>query len=154
MARAGMELGAHTLGHTVLTLESEETVLREVRASKEKIESELGRRVHDFAYCNGWYSDEVIRALIREGFRSAVTTEDYLNRVGGDPFTIKRKVLWENFSRDVFGGYSPELTGAHVDDLFGMLGVHHPVPGWRPHGLAPKLPGQPEVNRHARGGER
>jgi hypothetical protein len=82
--------------------------------------------VRDFAYCNGWYSDEVIAALVRNGFRSAVTTEDMPNLIGGDPFTLKRKVLWENFSLGVTGEYSPSLTVCQLDDCFGMLGMRSP----------------------------
>ena len=132
MVRDGFDFGAHTLGHRVLTHEPLATVEREVRESKAIIERETGITVRDFAYCNGWYSDELIRVLVRNGFRSAVTTEDMPNRIGGDPFTLKRKVLWENFSLGVGGEYSPSLTACQMDDCFGMLGLRGPVPGRRP----------------------
>jgi peptidoglycan/xylan/chitin deacetylase (PgdA/CDA1 family) len=133
MARDGFEFGAHTLGHTVLTLEPTEVVEREILESKRTIEREVGITVRDFAYCNGWYSDEIIRVLSSNGFRSGVTTEDFPNRIGGDPFTLKRKVLWENFSLGLTGDYSSALTGCQLDDCFGVLGMNHPVPGKRPH---------------------
>jgi peptidoglycan/xylan/chitin deacetylase (PgdA/CDA1 family) len=132
MVKDGFEFGAHTLGHVVLTHEPVDVVEREVRESKEIIERETGTTVRDFAYCNGWYSDEVIRVLVRNGFRSAVTTEDMPNRIGGDPFTLKRKVLWENFSVGVSGGYSQSLTVCQLDDCFGALGMRGPVYGRRP----------------------
>ncbi len=132
MARDGFEFGAHTLGHVVLTHEPLDVVEREVRESKAIIERELGTPVRDFAYCNGWYSDEVIDVLMRNGFRSAVTTEDMANRIGGNPFTLKRKVLWENFSVGVTGSYSPSLTVCQLDDCFGTLGMREPVLGRRP----------------------
>ncbi len=131
MSAAGIEFGAHTLRHAVLTLESAEVVDKEISESKARIEQELGKKVEHFAYCNGWYSDEVIAALKRHGFKSAVTTEDYPNVIGGDPFTLKRKVLWENFSIGMTGGYSPCLTACQLDDVFGLLGVNNPVPGKR-----------------------
>jgi peptidoglycan/xylan/chitin deacetylase (PgdA/CDA1 family) len=133
MARDGFEFGAHTLGHTVLTMESSEQMEREIVGSKLAIERELGTPVRDFAYCNGWYSEEVVRLLKAHGFRSGVTTEDMPNRVGGDPFTLKRKVLWENFSIGMMGDYSTALTGCQLDDCFGMLGMSRPVDGKRPH---------------------
>ncbi|MGQ0505142.1 MAG: polysaccharide deacetylase family protein [Myxococcaceae bacterium] len=129
MAKSGIEFGAHTLDHSVLTLEDRTSVDRQLGESKRIIEESLGSPVRDFAYCNGWYSDQVVEALVANGFRSAVTTEDYPNRIGGDPFTLKRKVLWENFSLGVDGAYSECLTGCQLDDLFGMLGMNHPVPG-------------------------
>lgn len=135
MARDGFEFGAHTLGHVVLTHEPLDVVEREVRESKAIIERELGTPVRDFAYCNGWYSDDVIDVLMRNGFRSAVTTEDMNNRIGGNPFTLKRKVLWENFSVGVTGGYSSSLTVCQLDDCFGTLGMREPVLGRRPQRL-------------------
>jgi peptidoglycan/xylan/chitin deacetylase (PgdA/CDA1 family) len=133
MARHGFEFGAHTLGHTVLTLEPPEVVEREIVESKKAIERQVPIQVRDFAYCNGWYSDEIIRVLVANGFRSGVTTEDLPNRIGGDPFTLKRKVLWENFSIGMLGDYSSALTGCQFDDCFGVLGMSHPVPGRRTH---------------------
>jgi peptidoglycan/xylan/chitin deacetylase (PgdA/CDA1 family) len=132
MVKDGFEFGAHTLGHLVLTHEPLEVAEREVRESKAIIERETGVTVRDFAYCNGWYSDELIDVLRRNGFRSAVTTEDMPNRLGGDPFTLKRKVLWENFSLGLGGAYSPCLTVCQLDDCFGMLGMRSPVLGRRP----------------------
>jgi peptidoglycan/xylan/chitin deacetylase (PgdA/CDA1 family) len=132
MARDGFEFGAHTLGHTVLTMEPPEQMEREILESKRAIERELEIAVQHFAYCNGWYSDEVIRLLKSHGFRSGVTTEDLPNQLGGDPFTLKRKVLWENFSIGMMGDYSAVLTGCQFDDCFMMLGMSRPVPGLRP----------------------
>ena len=71
--------------------------------------------------------------LAQHGFRSGVTTEDLPNRIGGDPFALKRKVLWENFSRRDDGRLQPRaLTVCQLDDCFGMLGMSHPVLGKRP----------------------
>lgn len=122
MANSGIEIGAHTVTHTVLPMEEPGRAEWEIRNSKAEIEQQLGRPCVDFAYCNGWYSDELVRMLTRAGFRSAVTTEDLPNRIGGDPFTLKRKVLWENFSVGFDGGYSSCLTGCQMDDVFTTLG--------------------------------
>lgn len=127
----------------MLTFEDEATIRHELAESKRWIEREVGRKVEHFAYCNGWYSDATIRALVQEGYRSAVTTEDLPNRMGGDPFTLKRKVLWENFSIGMGGGYSAALTGCSLDDVFGVLGVHQAVLGKRPDGGAASWAGSP-----------
>lgn len=137
MVRDGFEFGGHTRGHTVLTLEPQAVVEQEVAESKRIIERETGRPVVDFAYCNGWYSEELIRVLKAHGFRSGVTTEDYPNVIGGDPFTLKRKVLWENFSVGLLGERSASLTSCQLDDCFGLLGMSHPVPGRRTQAFAP-----------------
>jgi len=132
MSRAGIDFGAHTVGHIVLTQEPPEVVDRELRESKQTLEAQLDRKVEHFAYCNGWYSDELIEALKRVGYRSAVTTEDLPNQIGGNPFALRRKVLWENFSIGLTGDYSSALTTCQLDDVFGFFGMNHPVPGRRP----------------------
>lgn len=129
MQSAGVTMGAHTLGHCVLTMEDPVSLRREIRESKAIIERETGRPCEHFAYCNGWYSDEVIRELVAAGFKSGITTEDVPNVIGGDPFTIKRKVVWENFSTGHDGTFSPLVIGCHFDDVFGMLGATRPVLG-------------------------
>ncbi|MFL5319112.1 MAG: polysaccharide deacetylase family protein [Myxococcaceae bacterium] len=131
MLKAGVDLGAHTVDHTVLTLQKPADAEAEIVACKTELEKQLGTRIRDFAYCNGWYSDELVRILAKHGFRSGVTTEDFMNRLGGDPYALKRKVLWENFSVGMLGDYSSSLTCCQLDDTFGMLGFHHPVPGKR-----------------------
>lgn len=131
MVRAGIDMGAHTIDHTVLTLQRPEDAEADLRACKAKLETELSTPIRDFAYCNGWYSEELVKILARVGFRSGVTTEDFANRIGGDPYTLKRKVLWENFSVGMMGDYSESLTVCHLDDTFSALGFHHPVPGKR-----------------------
>jgi peptidoglycan/xylan/chitin deacetylase (PgdA/CDA1 family) len=131
MARDGFEFGAHTLDHRVLPFEPLEEAERQVRESKALIEHHSGVRVQDFAYCNGWYSHELVQVLRRSGFRSAVTTEDLPNRVGDNPYTLKRKVLWEGFSQGLWGGYSRVLTGCHLDGCFDTLGLRQPVCGWK-----------------------
>lgn len=144
MAADGFVFGAHTLRHVVLTLSGPETIEHEIAGSKELIERQLGTQVRHFSYCNGWYSEQIIRSLIRHGFRSAVTTEDLPNRIGGNPFTLKRKILSENFSVGATGQYSNALTACHMDDVFGVLGIDVPVIGHRPQRIhIPTLANQP-----------
>ncbi len=142
LAADGFEIGAHTVHHAVLTLLPPERVDWEIGESKRVIEAAIGRPVRHFAYCNGWYSDVVIEALRRHGFRSAVTTEDLPNVIGSDPFTLKRKVLWENFSVGMLGDYSSALTVCHIDDVFGVVGITQPVIGRRSHAARGALPTQ------------
>jgi peptidoglycan/xylan/chitin deacetylase (PgdA/CDA1 family) len=133
MQRHGVTFGAHTVRHAALHLEPLEVVEQELRQSRARIEHELGQSCRDFAYPNGYYNRDIERILVRCGFRSAVTTEDELNRLGGDPFHLKRKTLWENHSRGA-AGYSAALLGCHVDGVFGMLGLSPSVSGGQPPG--------------------
>jgi peptidoglycan/xylan/chitin deacetylase (PgdA/CDA1 family) len=151
MSAAGYELGAHTLEHVVLTLEGPSRIDREIRGSKEWIERETGSPVRHFSYCNGWYSEQLVPLLARMGFQSAVTTEDFPNRLGENPLTLKRKVLWENFSTGLFGRYSPAMTSCCVDDVFRTLGLGHPVRGKRPQRFASDAQWSLLDNRHVAG---
>ncbi|GAC1546970.1 MAG: hypothetical protein NVS2B9_14040 [Myxococcales bacterium] len=132
LCAAGWEIGAHTADHTVLTNQPLDEARREIAECKAVLEQGVGRPVRHFAYCNGYYSAGIARALRDSGFVSAVTTEDMPNLPGVDPFALKRKVLWEASSVGALGEYSPSLTACQFDGVFTMLSVQKPVPGMRP----------------------
>jgi peptidoglycan/xylan/chitin deacetylase (PgdA/CDA1 family) len=132
MGAHGIATGAHTADHTVLINQSIGDARREIAQCKAGIEKNLRKPIRHFAYCNGYYSAGVARALQAEGFVSAVTTEDMPNVPGVDPFALKRKVLWEGSSAGIFGGYSPALAACQFDDTFGVLALQQPVAGSRP----------------------
>lgn len=131
LAASGLEIGAHTVGHCVLTHYGRETIEREIAACQDAIEREVRRPVRHFAYCNGYYNDAVVKALRARSFLSGVTTEDRLNRRGDDPFRIARRVLWEGSGRGAFGT-SPALVACVLDDAWSALGFDASEPGERP----------------------
>ena len=57
MHKGGIEFGAHTMHHPILTRISLDQVRAEVEGSKSRIEKELGEPVLSFAYPNGQSSD-------------------------------------------------------------------------------------------------
>jgi peptidoglycan/xylan/chitin deacetylase (PgdA/CDA1 family) len=129
MAAHGVETGAHTAEHTVLTNQPLVEARREIAQCKSSLERGTGRPVRHFAYCNGWYSAGVAQALRAEGFVSAVTTEDIPNMPGVDPYALKRKVLWQRSSSGILGGWSRALASCQFNDTFGMLALQKPVLG-------------------------
>lgn len=137
LAAAGWEIGAHTIGHSVLTHLGREELDRELGESRATIEREIGAPVRHFAYCNGYYNRVVIDALVRHGYASAVTTEDRLNRLGGDPYRIARRVLWEGSARGIGGRQSPSLLACQLDDAWSALGFDASESGERPERLVP-----------------
>jgi peptidoglycan/xylan/chitin deacetylase (PgdA/CDA1 family) len=126
----GFTIGGHTVDHACLPNESPAETERQLRASRERMEAELRRPVMDFAYPNGWWSHATIRALARNGYRSAVTTEDRPNRIGVNPYRLQRKSVWEYTSRGLLG-YSDAVTACNLDGAFGSLGLAPWVPGER-----------------------
>lgn len=127
----GVEIGAHTISHCVLTHLPYSEVEQELRRSREAIENEIGRPVRHFAYCNGYYNAQVIECLRRTGYASAVTTEDRLNVLGGDPYRIGRRVLWERSAHGPTGRVSASLLACQLDDAWSSLGFDSSESGER-----------------------
>ena len=94
MAAAGIEFGAHTRTHPILSrLAGERELAVEIGGSKRQIEQQVGRAVEHFCYPNGAREDvgrEAVEAVRAAEFRTAVTTESGLNHVAGDPFRLLR----------------------------------------------------------------
>lgn len=94
LASAGVEFGAHTKTHPILSSLNDPDELRdEIAGSKARIETELDRPVLHFCYPNGKQRDigpaaaEAVRAA---GMRTAVTAEPGLNLAGQDAFLLRR----------------------------------------------------------------
>jgi peptidoglycan/xylan/chitin deacetylase (PgdA/CDA1 family) len=96
MQNDGIEFGAHTMHHPILTRISLEQVREEVVGSKSKIEDELEEPVLGFAYPNGQASDlnEGIEKIVAEaGIRAAFTLlsgPSSLGEVKRNPYAIRR----------------------------------------------------------------
>ena len=110
MGNAGVSFGAHTDNHAVLTLEKEATIEREIRRSKQLLEEHLGRPVRHFAYPNGQYNTAIRKAVAREGFEVAVTTERRVNQRGDHPLALGRVCLCEESTRGITGRYSESVA--------------------------------------------
>jgi peptidoglycan/xylan/chitin deacetylase (PgdA/CDA1 family) len=85
-------IGAHTRTHPILSRLDPDRLQEEVLGGKVDIESRLGLPVTEFAYPNGRRIDIDDRsiALVRNAFRTAVTTVSGLNPAGQDRFLLKR----------------------------------------------------------------
>jgi peptidoglycan/xylan/chitin deacetylase (PgdA/CDA1 family) len=96
MQKDGVEFGAHTMHHPILTRISLEQVREEVVGSKSRIEEELGEPVLGFAYPNGQASDlnEGIEKIVADaGIRAAFTLlsgPSSLGEVKRNPYAIRR----------------------------------------------------------------
>jgi peptidoglycan/xylan/chitin deacetylase (PgdA/CDA1 family) len=96
MQKGGIEFGAHTVHHPILTRVTLEQVRQEIVGSKSRIEEELGEQVLGFAYPNGQASDlnEAIERVVAEsGIRAAFTLisgPSPLEEVKRHPLAIRR----------------------------------------------------------------
>jgi peptidoglycan/xylan/chitin deacetylase (PgdA/CDA1 family) len=77
-AAGGMEFGAHTRTHPILSMMAGDRELSlEIAGSKRRIEEQLGRAVDHFCYPNGSSRDftaAAVQAVRAAGFRTATTT--------------------------------------------------------------------------------
>jgi len=106
MAAAGIEFGAHTRTHPVLSRVSERSELaNEIAGSKRRIEEQLGQPVDHFCYPNGSNADfnaDAVEAVRSAGFRTSVTTERGLNYAGVDRFRLLRIGVDTGADQDYF----------------------------------------------------
>jgi peptidoglycan/xylan/chitin deacetylase (PgdA/CDA1 family) len=94
LAASGVEFGAHTKTHPILSsLKNMGDLRDEIAGSKARIEFMLDKPVQHFCYPNGKWQDigplaaETVRA---SGMRTAVTAEPGLNRAGQDAWLLRR----------------------------------------------------------------
>jgi peptidoglycan/xylan/chitin deacetylase (PgdA/CDA1 family) len=99
LARAGVELGAHTVTHPDLSTLAEHDCLREMVESREAIERLVGVEVSTFAYPFFKLSPAAIAAARRAGFEAAVTGDA---RGSWAPFELKRSMITGKDGRPSF----------------------------------------------------
>jgi len=95
MAEWGMEFGAHTVNHPILTRIPPEAARREIEESKEQLEKLIGAGVRGFCYPNGEIGDydERIKMMVKKaGYDYACTTLEGENGPGTDLYELKR--IW------------------------------------------------------------
>lgn len=97
LAAHGVEFGAHTKTHPILSrINDPEKLREEIEGSKRRIDEELGSPAIHFCYPNGRRLDidELTLKLVKErGFHTAVTTERGMNFGRPDPFLLRRLAI-------------------------------------------------------------
>lgn len=99
---AGMEIGAHTARHPILTRHSLAEVKAEIAEGRDDLESIIGQKVDLFAYPNGKsgldYHKGHIDILKKMGFKAAVTTNHGAADGHCDLYQIPRYTPHDNIS--------------------------------------------------------
>lgn len=94
----GMDVGAHTVTHPILTRVSPTEAREEIGRSKAHLEQILGQPVPLFAYPNGLprrdYSAEHVDIVRQCGFSAAVSTAQGAASMGSDRFQLPRFAPW------------------------------------------------------------
>jgi peptidoglycan/xylan/chitin deacetylase (PgdA/CDA1 family) len=87
---AGFTIGSHTRTHARLTDLSPEDAVDEITVSRSRLEEQLGHAIDFFAYPFGAFNQSVRDIAERAGYRAACSTRSGFNRVGEDPYLIRR----------------------------------------------------------------
>ena len=95
----GMDVGAHTVTHPILTRLSPDTARAEMHDSKQELERILGEPVRLFAYPNGVpeqdYAVEHAKMARECGFDAAVSTAWGAASMRSDRFQLPRFTPWD-----------------------------------------------------------
>jgi peptidoglycan/xylan/chitin deacetylase (PgdA/CDA1 family) len=99
MHRAGMEIGAHTVRHPILTTLSSFEAKHEIAEGRDQLQAIIDAPVDMFAYPNGKpvrdYDHSHVSLLKSLGFRGAVSTAPGVGRAGDDLFQLPRFTPWD-----------------------------------------------------------
>jgi peptidoglycan/xylan/chitin deacetylase (PgdA/CDA1 family) len=90
VARAGVEIGAHTVTHPDMSLLDRDACREEMAASRAELADLTGQPVRTFAYPFCRYGPEAIDAAREVGFLAAVTGE---GRGGWQPYEVSRAMI-------------------------------------------------------------
>jgi peptidoglycan/xylan/chitin deacetylase (PgdA/CDA1 family)/GT2 family glycosyltransferase len=89
-ARAGHEIGGHSVHHLLLPVQPAAVRWREVALDKATLEERLGGALRAFAYPFGGHDDATVATVRECGYRLAVTTEPAMVRAACDPLRLPR----------------------------------------------------------------
>lgn len=106
LSGGGVDIGAHTRNHPILSrVSSSEEMRDEIAGSKARIEEQLQKPVKHFCYPNGKTADigtAAVEAVSAAGYSSAVTTEVGLNDSREDKLLLKRIGVEPDLSEHYF----------------------------------------------------
>lgn len=106
VAASGMEIGAHTRSHPILTRLDDDLAVQEIQDSRQYLRELLSRDIDLFAYPNGRQGDDFDArhvGIVRElGFRAAVATNQGAATGEADLYRLPRFTPWDR-SRAKFG---------------------------------------------------
>jgi peptidoglycan/xylan/chitin deacetylase (PgdA/CDA1 family) len=121
LVAAGMEVGAHTLGHPFLACLPAEHQAREIAGSVRSIDRRLGVRVEGLAYPGGSFDEHSVRLSREAGLRYSVTTQAGDNAPDTPAYELRRRGFDEGMCLSPLGGFSRRLARAELEGAFDGL---------------------------------
>lgn len=99
-----IECMPHTMNHVRYVGDNLEVFMREVRESRQTVESLTGKAAPIFAYPAGKYDLTLVESIKQEGFKGAVTVEEGLVHARADIFMLKRNAVDSSTTFSQFRG--------------------------------------------------
>lgn len=121
LAEAGMEVGAHTLGHPWLSLLEPAHQRAEIVESAALIERRLGVRPAGLAYPGGDHDARTLALMPGTGLAHAVTTRSGDAHAASGRHALPRRGLSEGACLGPTGRFSARLAHAELDGAFDRL---------------------------------
>lgn len=87
---AGHQIGSHTNTHPWLTRIPLPQAREEIASSRRKLEDRFQVPVRHFCYPYGDWNPTVRDLVVEAGYDTACTTDTGINRLGADPYALKR----------------------------------------------------------------
>lgn len=102
MKEFGIEIGSHTVYHSMLPAIDRDPVLTELVISKRRIEEETDMECSFFSYPDGSWNDDSRFSVIKTGYKGAVTQDWGSNSRHQDKYSLKRIEIPYNEKLEVF----------------------------------------------------
>ncbi len=95
--------GSHTVSHSILSCESEEMCIQELKNSRKRLiaEKAIDAGTVPFCYPNGGFTTSVARQVKKTGYSCAVTTQRGWNDHRSDRFILKRVGMHQDMSSSI-----------------------------------------------------
>jgi peptidoglycan/xylan/chitin deacetylase (PgdA/CDA1 family) len=90
---SGIDVGSHADVHEALPRRPPAEVAAALRASRQRLEHELGPGRYPFSFPYGAWDPAARAAVAEAGFSSAATTDPGLNGAGADRFLLRRFLI-------------------------------------------------------------
>jgi peptidoglycan/xylan/chitin deacetylase (PgdA/CDA1 family) len=112
MERNNISFGSHTISHRILTGLRKEEIIREIRDSKDILESQLGQKINPFAYPVGTradFDDAILEIVKAHKYTCACSNVYGMNDENSDIFALNRIGIE---TTDSFFIFKQKLDGA------------------------------------------
>lgn len=106
----GVEMGSHTYSHSNLKEMTEDEIKLEIDKSEETFQEKLGEIPKTIAYPGGKFTEKIIDAFKKRGYKLGFTIDRGMIKKGEHPFRIKRNGIEKQTS---FLEFKVRVSGAN-----------------------------------------